>query len=130
MIKSYKDLLVWKEAIALVEQVYAITKKFPKEEIYGLVNQMRRSAVSIPSNIAEGRSRQYGNEFKQFLYISIGSCSELETQLIIAEKLGYIEKSEQDLLLEKLDYIGRMIRNLIKNLREPRTESREPNNEE
>ncbi len=117
MIRSYKDLEVWKKGIGLVKQIYIITRKFPKEEIYGLVNQMRRCAVSIPSNIAEGKTRQHTNEYIQFLYIALGSCAELETQIIISKELSYINKEVEEEFLEKVDHIGRMIRNLIKSLR-------------
>ncbi len=87
MIKSYRDLEVWKKSIDLVKDIYAFTQKFPKEEVYGLVSQMRRSAISISSNIAEGKTRQHVNEYVQFLYVALGSCAELETQVIIAGKL-------------------------------------------
>ena len=116
MIKSYKDLDVWKRSIALVKKIYMITKDFPKEEIYGLTNQMRRCAVSIPSNIAEGKTRQHINEYIQFLYIALGSCAELESQIIIAKELEYLKESETEDLNE-LDEIGKMLRGLIKNLR-------------
>ena len=78
----YRDLNVWKKAIKLVKAIYKLTQTFPKEEIYGLTSQMRRSAVSIPSNIAEGQARRGNKEFSQFLYVSKGSAAELETQLI------------------------------------------------
>ncbi len=117
MIASYKDLDVWKRAIELTKKVYVLTKEFPKEEMYGLVNQMRRCAVSIPSNIAEGKTRQYKNEYIQFLYISLGSCAEIETQIVISQEMNYINNENKDLLLEELDHIGRMLRNLIKSLR-------------
>lgn len=117
MIKSYKDLDVWKAAIDLIKKLYIVTKDFPKEEIYGLVSQMRRSAVSISSNIAEGKMRQYTNEYIQFLYVSLGSCAELETQLIISGELGYINKDIKEELLSSVDQIGKMIRSLIKGLR-------------
>ncbi len=116
-IKSYKDLEVWNKGIELVKQVYLSTKKFPKEEIYGLTNQMRRSSVSIPSNIAEGKMRQHTNEYVQFLYVALGSCGELDTQLIIAEQLGYISKQEASSFTDEIDHISRMIRNLIKTIR-------------
>ncbi len=92
--KSFKDLIVWQKAYELVVEVYKITKNFPKEEIYGLSQQMRRCAVSIPSNIAEGYGRQYNKEYKQFLSIAYGSLSELETQYLLSKDLGYIKKSE------------------------------------
>ena len=116
MIKSYQDLDVWKRSIALVKKIYMITKDFPKEEIYGLTNQMRRCAVSIPSNIAEGKTRQHVNEYIQFLYIALGSCAELESQIIIAKELEYLKESETE-DLNGLDEIGKMLRGLIKNLR-------------
>jgi len=116
-IRSYRDLDVWKISIELVKKVYLATKDFPKDEIYGLTNQMRRCAVSIPSNIAEGKTRQYKNEYIQFLYIALGSSAELETQLIVSKELRYISKEVEDELLEDLDHICRMARNLIKGLR-------------
>ena len=117
MITSYKDLDVWKRAIELTKKMYLLTKEFPKEEIYGLVTQMRRCAVSVPSNIAEGKTRQYKNEYIQFLYIALGSCAELETQVVISKEMSYLNKENTDLLLEELDHIGKMLRNLIKSLR-------------
>ncbi len=117
MITSYKDLDVWKKAIELVEEIYVATRKFPKEELYGIINQMRRSAISIPSNIAEGKTRQHVNEYVQFLYIALGSCAELETQVIIACKLGYLIGKQTETILEKIDHVARMARNLVKSLR-------------
>ena len=92
---DYKDLIVWQKAIDLATWIYSLTAGFPKEELYGIVSQMRRAAVSIPSNIAEGQSRQHKSEFIQFLSIAKGSLLELETQLIISGRLKYI--SENDL---------------------------------
>jgi len=115
-VNNFKDLKIWKAAIKLVKKVYMVSSKLPKEEMYGLTSQMRRSAISIPSNVAEGFRRQHNNEFKQFLYISLGSCAELETQMIIAEELGYIDKGQTSQLFEELDYICRMTSNLIKTL--------------
>ena len=89
-IKSFRDLRVWQESIGLVKDIYSITSQFPDEEKFGLVTQMRRSAVSIPSNIAEGAGRGSQREFAQFLVIARGSLSELETQLIIAKELNYL----------------------------------------
>lgn len=90
MKRKHHDLRVWQEAIDLVEAIYDLTKRFPKTEIYGLISQMRRSAVSVPSNIAEGASRLSDREFIQFLGVARGSLSELETQITIAERLGYV----------------------------------------
>jgi len=91
--RDHKDLDVWKKSMDLVVNVYQITQSFPDTEKYGLTSQMRRSAVSIPSNIAEGASRKGDKELIQFLYISIGSLSELETQYLIAIRLGFITKT-------------------------------------
>jgi four helix bundle protein len=88
--RKHHDLRVWQEAIDVVEAIYDLTKRFPKTEIYGLISQMRRSAVSVPSNIAEGASRLSDREFIQFLGVARGSLSELETQITIAERLGYV----------------------------------------
>ena len=87
-IKNFQDLRIWQKGIEVVKEIYILTKKFPKEELYGLTSQMRRSAVSIPSNIAEGFRRYHNKEYKQFLYIAMGSCAELETQIIISYELG------------------------------------------
>jgi len=92
--KSFKDLIVWRKAYKLVLEVYKATKCFPKSETYGLSNQMRRAAVSIPSNIAEGYGRRHKAEYNQFLSIAYGSLSELETQYLLATDLKYAEKSE------------------------------------
>ncbi len=93
-VKSYKDLIVWQKAMDLVELVYQATKTFPKEEIYGLTNQVRRAVVSVPSNIAEGQARQSSAEFKNFLSIARGSLAEVETQLLIAMRLGYLTQEQ------------------------------------
>ncbi|MEE9910711.1 MAG: four helix bundle protein [Deltaproteobacteria bacterium] len=113
--KDYKELEVWKKGISLVLKIYEITKIFPKEERYALTDQIKRAAVSIPSNIAEGASRNTTKEFVQFLYIALGSASELETQIIIAEKLGYI-KSEQ-VLHSEITAIRKMLNALITTLK-------------
>jgi four helix bundle protein len=100
----------------LVKDVYETTEGFPKQEFYGLTNQMQRSCVSIPSNIAEGFNRFHNKEYKQFLYIALGSCAELETQIEIAAELKYIDEQRKNFLLEKVDHESRMLRNLIKKL--------------
>ena len=115
-IKSYKDLNIWKRSIGVVEDIYKITKNFPKEEIYGLTSQLRRSAVSIPSNIAEGFARFSNKECKQFLFISLGSCAELSTQIIIALRLDYLESKKANKLLDEIDEISKMTMSLIKKL--------------
>jgi four helix bundle protein len=93
-IKSYKDLLIWQKGIEITEKVYLITNHFPNEELFSLTNQMKRASVSIPSNIAEGFGRNSTKSYLNFLKISRGSLYELETQLIIAEKLNYISDSD------------------------------------
>ncbi len=115
-IKSYSDLNIWKRSISLVEEIYKITKNFPKEEIYGLTSQLRRSAVSIPSNIAEGFMRFHNKEYRQFLYISLGSCAELTTQIIISSHLSYLNSEETEEILNEIDEISKMIMGLIKKL--------------
>ena len=89
-IKAYRDLDIWKKGIEFVKKVYVMTGKFPKEEIYGLSSQMRRSAISVPSNVAEGFRRYHNKEYRQFLYIALGSRAELETQATISKELNYI----------------------------------------
>ena len=116
MIRNYKDLDIWKRGVELVKNIYQVTKDFPKSETYALVDQIRRVAISIPSNIAEDHTRQHKKEFKQFLFIALGSLAELETQLIIAEKLGYLEKEKLNQSLLEMDVIGKMTRGLIKKL--------------
>jgi four helix bundle protein len=115
-IKNFRDLDVWKLGKKIVLDVYRVTKEFPKDEVYGLVGQMRRSALSIPSNVAEGFNRIHNREYRQFLYIALGSCAELETQTEIAFELGYLEQSHHDQLLEDMDHESKMLRNLIKHL--------------
>jgi len=115
-IKSFKDLKIWQKGIEIVTDIYTLTKKFPKEELFSLTSQLRRSAISIPSNIAEGFKRFHNKEYKQFLFITLGSCAELETQIIIAKELKYINENEEVKLLEKLDHICRMTSSLIKKL--------------
>lgn len=111
---NYKQLDVWDRGIELAAFIYEATKDFPKEEKFGIISQMRRSAVSISSNIAEGAGRNSDKEFRQFLNISFGSCSELETQLIISLKLGYLTEKESENLLSELTEIQKMVFTLIK----------------
>jgi four helix bundle protein len=115
-VNCFKDLKIWQVAIGLVKKVYEVGSKFPKDEMYGLTSQIRRSAISIPSNVAEGFRRQHNNEFKQFLYISLGNCAELETQTIIAQGLGYVSANRVKELLEDLDHVCRMKSKLVKKL--------------
>jgi len=115
--KTHKDLIAWKKSIEFVTKIYTVTKEFPKEEIYGIVNQIRRAAISIPSNIAEGAARFSDKEFCQFLYISLGSATEIETQLIICENLKYIKASISAELQTNLTEIRKTLMGLIKSLK-------------
>lgn len=115
--KTHKDLDVWKKGMDIVVAIYKLTEGFPKHEIYGLTSQIRRAAVSVPSNIAEGASRQTTKEYIQFLYIALGSLKEMETQLILASRLEYIEDEEYNKLIENTDSIGQMLVGLIKYLK-------------
>jgi len=115
--KTHKDLDAWKNAIALVTDIYKITKDFPSDEKYGLTSQIRRSAVSIPSNIAEGAGRNHDKEFIQFLYIALGSLSELETQMIISCNLGFIKQEILDECNEKTKIISSQINGLVRYLK-------------
>ncbi len=112
-VRTHKDLQVWKLAMDLAENVYLFTRSFPKEELYGLTSQMRRAAVSVPSNIAEGAARASKKEFIQFLYISLGSLSELETQWLLANKMGTVSELP-DIFVEP---IRKMLLGLIRKLK-------------
>jgi len=111
--KTYKELDVWKKARAFVKEIYIITRDFPNEEKYGLMSQMRRCAVSIPSNIAEGYGRQFKKETVQFLHISRGSLYELETQIYIAYDLSFISEEKLNKLLADLEECRRLLSGLI-----------------
>lgn len=113
IVQSYRDLLVWKKAMALVLDVYCCTQTFPKIETYGLTSQLRRAAVSVPSNIAEGQARRSTGEFKQFLGNARGSLTEVETQILIARDLGYLEPHQGEVLLGAAAEIGRMLNGLL-----------------
>ena len=111
---NHYDLDVWRKSIELVTEIYKVTATFPKEEIFGLSSHLRKTAISIPGNIAEGAARKGHKEFIRFLYISLGSLSELDTQLIIAENLEYL--SYDSILKEKLLAIKYMLNGLINSL--------------
>lgn len=110
---NHKDLIVWQKSMELVKQLYQVTQTFPKEELYGITSQMRRAAVSIPSNIAEGYGRGHDKELIQFLYISLGSASELETQLIISNDILLLPNEIYDKLSSLNNEIIRMLSSLI-----------------
>jgi len=109
--KDHKELNAWKVSMDFVAEVYAITRVFPKEEIYGLTSQLRRAAVSIPSNISEGAARNSSKEFVQFLHIALGSAAEVETQLLIAQRLDYTNNIEK--LLDMAITVKKLISGLI-----------------
>lgn len=109
MVMSHKDLLVWQRSMNLVESVYRLTAKLPANEQFGLVAQMRRSAVSVPSNIAEGYGRQATGEYRHHLSFSRGSLLELETQFLLCRRLNYLEKDEADSVVEEIAEISKML---------------------
>jgi len=115
--KSHKDLDVWQEAVSLAEDVYIISKQFPKEEIYGITSQMRRAAVSIASNIAEGAARHTDKDFCHFLSIAAGSASELDTQFEIVKRLELADNNELNRIQVKTDQVSRMLQGLIRSVR-------------
>ncbi len=115
-IRTFRDLDIWQLGIEIVKDIYRVTNRLPKDEVYGLTAQMRRCAVSMPSNIAEGFRRYHNNEYRQFLRVALGSCAELETQVTISRELGYVAEPVEKALLEKLDHWCRMVVNLIKKL--------------
>jgi four helix bundle protein len=108
-VASYQDLIVWQKSMDLVERVYRMTRAFPKEELYGLTSQIRRAAVSVPSNIAEGQARRSTAEFLSFLSIAQGSRAEVETQTLIALRLRYVSRDQIEEILSVLDEISRML---------------------
>ncbi len=111
-VRSYRELIVWQRAMELAVEVYECTKRFPRDEIYALTSQMRRAAVSVASNIAEGQGRGMGADFRHFLRISQGSFQELETQLMLAERLGYISAEELSRTLHLAEEVCRLNRGL------------------
>jgi four helix bundle protein len=116
MSHSYKDPIAWQKAIALTTELYRATTNFPQHEIYGLTSQLRRAAVSVASNIAEGQGRNTVGEFKQFLGHARGSLLEIETQLVIAQNLRYIEKNKADDLLASSGEVFRLVNGLLSSL--------------
>lgn len=115
-LQHYRELIVWQKAMSLVEAVYRITNEFPKAEVYGLTSQMRRAAVSVPSNIAEGQGRSSTRDFLHFLAVAQGSLMEVETQITIAERLGYLGREQEAAILEMTAEIGRLLNGLTSSL--------------
>ena len=112
-VKDYKELIVWQKGIDIADMVYSVTDRFPRDEVYGLTSQMRRAGVSVPSNIAEGFVRRSTAEYRQHLYISLGSCAELDTQLIIAGRRKYLAEAKLTEVAEELNHETRMLVSLI-----------------
>jgi four helix bundle protein len=116
IVQSYRDLVVWKKSMAFVLDVYRCTQAFPKIETYDLTAQLRRAAVSVPSNIAEGQARLSTGEFKQFLGNARGSLMEVETQILIARDLGYLDQNQSQTLLASAAEVGRILNGLLASL--------------
>ena len=114
--RNYRDIIAWQKSMELCVAVYKASERFPKEERFGLINQWRRAAVSIPSNIAEGQGRGTDREWRQYLRIAYGSLREVETQALLAERLGYLEKRAVDAILEIAAEVGRLINGLMQRL--------------
>jgi four helix bundle protein len=115
-LKSHEELLVWQKSIDLAEEIYSLTKLLPKDEMYGLTSQMRRAVVSIPSNIAEGHSRKTTKEYTHFLYVARGSKAEIETQIKICERLGYVSIEQTASAKSLLGEVGKMLNTMIHKL--------------
>ncbi len=113
MFGDFKQLIVWQKSMDLVEMIYRITESFPSKEIYGLSSQMRRAAVSIPSNIAEGRRRRTTQDYKHFLHIAYGSAAEIETQIEIAKRLGYIDVKMTEKAQELVTEVCKILHKLV-----------------
>ena len=125
---SFRDLRVWKEAMDLATHTYEVTGEFPKHELYGLAQQMRRAAVSIPGNKAEGKGRRTDRELRQFLFNARGSLMELETHIIASQRLGFVNEADVKESLEVAAHVGRMLAGLMRRLEErtPRTRHHRP----
>lgn len=115
--QNYRDLLVWQEAIKLIELIYLKTKDYPKEESFSLTNQTRRSAVSVAANIGEGYGRSYRKEYLQHLSIARGSLYEIETHIIIANKIGYISNGIYDEIWSQIQIVAKLLNGLIRSLK-------------
>jgi four helix bundle protein len=113
-IRSYRDLLVWEQAMGLAAEVYRVTRSWPKEELYGLTSQARRAAVSVPANIAEGYGRENRGSYLQFLKIAQGSVKELETHLLLAERIGVAAQTQVVPLLAQCESVGKLLRALMR----------------
>lgn len=123
-VQSYRDLKVWQKGRTLVSRIYQASSQFPQTEMYGLTSQIRRAAISIPSNLAEGSAKGSTREFMRFIGIAYGSLAEVETQLFLASDLSFITASEREALLEETSELGRMLNGLLRSLESKVTELR------
>ena len=121
MLKTYKELGVWQKSFALCLRVYRLTKPFPGDERFGLTSQLRRAAVSVPSNIAEGYNRGSTGDYIRYLWIANGSLAEIETQTLLASELGFVSGDELTALFEAVEELQRMLRALIRSLKSKKT---------
>lgn len=117
--RSYRDLIAWQKAMDLAEEVWTVSEGWPRAQLYGLTDQVRRAAVSIPSNIAEGQGRNGRGEFRRFLDIAHGSLCELETQLLLARRVRFLDEPTLDRLLSQSAEVGRLLQGLLRRLRTP-----------
>jgi four helix bundle protein len=118
-VNDYRDLIIWQKGISLVKEIYLLTQKFLQSEMYGLSNQLHRATVSIPSNIAEGQARQHTGEFRQFLYVALGSLAEVDTQVVLAKELSFVQQSETAQAENLIVELRKMLHTLIKKLPKP-----------
>jgi len=114
--RNYRELIVWQEAIKIAKAVYQLTGKFPKQETYALADQIRRAAVSVPSNIAEGQARKSPGDFRRFLHIALGSLAEVDTQLVLAQEFGYLTQEDIDPMDEQIQGLRKKLYALINSL--------------
>lgn len=114
--KNYRELIVWQDGIKLAKAVYKLTEKFPKHEVYALADQLRRAVVSVPSNIAEGQARKSPGDFRRFLHIALGSLAEVDTQLVLAQEFGYVNKEDVGSLDEQIQNLRKKLYALINSL--------------
>ena len=114
--RNYRELIVWQEAIKIAKAVYELTAKFPKQEMYALADQLRRAAVSVPSNIAEGQARKSPGDFRRFLHIALGSLAEVDTQLVLAQEFGHLSKGDIDPMDEQIQTLRMKLYALINSL--------------
>jgi four helix bundle protein len=115
-VRNYSDLIVWQKAMDLAEEIYRVTESFPRREVFGISNQMRRAAVSVPSNIAEGQGRATTKDFCQFLHVAKGSLQELETQILLSIRLKFVREADRAPLLDRTAEVARILNGLISSL--------------